>query len=277
MSKSDYSRPAQAHPMSAVGENLLAQDRRHSRVPDLRKDVRTLATFASDYSILVKAGDLILALGAGLEVVDLGLRMAATPSPSQHDLQRKIEFFAVHFGPLVSSFSHDHVALIAGSAVQAEQSLEVTYPRAEDIRRARRKFDPPARQEGEAPTSDVPQVRRQAYAEGARFVGDIDAIMMVMTNIGVDRDTLAREGRYREALGADRLRAGMARRLCATAAWTEPSAEEKIKALTAVKEDVLATDKPYRPKDIAGALMAAVIDAAIVIETQTWLAAHTRH
>ena len=69
----------------------------------------------------------------------------------------------------------------------------------------------------------------------------------------------------------------MARRLCATAAWTEASAEEKIEALTVVKEDVLATDRPYRPKDIAGALRAAMIDAAIVIETQTWLAAHTRH
>ena len=72
MSKSNYSRPAQARQTSAVGENLLAHYRRQSRVPDLRKDVRTLATFASDYSILVKAGDLILALGAGLEVVVSG-------------------------------------------------------------------------------------------------------------------------------------------------------------------------------------------------------------
>ena len=277
MSKSTKGRPSRARPTSAVGENLLAHYRRHSRAPDLRTDARTLATFATDYAILNKAGDLILALGAGLEVVDLGLRMAATPSPSPHDLQRKIGFFALHFGPLVSSFSHDHVALIAKAAVEAEQALASTYPIAEDVRLARRKFDRPATQEGEAPSSAVPQVRRQAYAEGARFVGDMDAVMVVMTRIGVDRDTLAREGRYREALGADRLRAGMARRLCATAAWTEASAEEKIKALTVVKEDVLATDKPYRPKDTAGALMAAMIDSAILVETRTWLAAHTRH
>ncbi len=277
MPKSNKSRPAQARPPSAVGENLLAHYRRHSRVPDVRKDVRTLATFANDYSILCEAGDLILALGAGLEVVDLGLRMAATPSPSQHDLQRKIGFFALHFGPLVSSFSHDHVALITGAAVEAEQALAVTCPIVEDVRRARRKLGRPAMQEGEAPTSAVPEVRKQAYAACARFVGDTDAVMMVMTQIGVDRDTLACEGRYREALGADRLRAGMARRLCATPAWTEASAEDKITALTVVKEDVLAADKPYRPKDTAGALMAAMIDAAIAIETRTWLAARTRH
>jgi hypothetical protein len=117
----------------------------------------------------------------------------------------------------------------------------------------------------------------RAYAETAEMVGDMHVVMAAMAQIGVDRDTLVRESRLREALGADRLVAGMARRLCAIAAPSREAAEHKIKALVSIKADVLAADEPYRPTEASGALLMAMMDSAILIETRTWPATQTRH
>lgn len=76
-----------------------------------------------DYQILVAADDLPHALGAGLELVDLCLRIAATPASTAADGRHKAAFFELHFSSMARSFDHGHVARIANAAVTAEQAL----------------------------------------------------------------------------------------------------------------------------------------------------------
>ena len=125
MSKSSQTRTAKP---SAVHPEMLAQYRRAARAPSMREEIRALMRLVDDYDALIRADDLEHALGAGLELVDVGLRFAATPSETATDRQYRAGFFELHFGSLMQAFSHGHVARIADAAVTAERSSAANSP-----------------------------------------------------------------------------------------------------------------------------------------------------
>lgn len=126
MPKSRKSRSAAAQPASAVHPEMLAQYLRAAQGPTMREEVQTLRMLIDDYQALMTAGDLVRGLGAGLELVDLGLRIAATLSPTDMDRKYKAGFFGQHFGSMTSRFGHAHVGRLAEAAVAAEQALAAT-------------------------------------------------------------------------------------------------------------------------------------------------------
>ncbi len=130
MSKARKDQIAKPRPSSAVDPVMLAQYRCAARAPTMREEIRALMLLVDDYQALLAAGDLRRALGAGLQLVDLGLRIPATPSPNAAQRQCKAGFFERHFGSLVSSFSHSHVARLANAAVAVEQALATGEARA---------------------------------------------------------------------------------------------------------------------------------------------------
>ena len=130
MSKVQNSRAATARPASAVDPEMLAMYRRAARAPSLREDIRALMALSDDYQILIAAGDLLHALGAGIQLVDVALRIAATPGSTARDRRNKASFFESHLPSLVKSFGYGHVALIADAAVGAERALPAYLPHA---------------------------------------------------------------------------------------------------------------------------------------------------
>jgi hypothetical protein len=120
MSKSHNRTGGEPRTASAVDPERLADYRAAARRPSLREDVRALMALSHDYETLNAARDLRHALGAGLELIDVALRVAVTPSADDAQRRFKREFFRTHFASLVRSFSHDHVAAIAQAVVAAE-------------------------------------------------------------------------------------------------------------------------------------------------------------
>lgn len=118
-------------------------------------------------------------------------------------------------------------------------------------------------------TDAIPQERLKAYANAAGTMGDIQGMMTSIHQICTDIVILKREGRTVAIKGADHLLAGVVRRLCATAAWSEASAKTKVGLLDSVK-------RLYR-EGKEGLLMMAMIDEAISFETESWLTPSTQH
>ena len=121
----------------------------------------------------------------------------------------------------------------------------------------------------ELTAATIPQERLRAYASTAATAGDLQALLTAIHQICTDRAILQSEGRSAAVRGADRLLAGVVRRLCATAAWSEQTAKTKVAVLNATKRSYGGGRH--------GILMAAMIDAAIGIETESWLASPTVH
>ena len=128
MSTSRNSRAAQPKPASAVDPEMLAQYRRAARAPTTREEIRTMMALVDDYQTLTATGNALQALGAGLDLVDVCLRIAATPACNAKERQHKAGFFALHFHAMVTSFDHGHVARIADATVATEQALATRNP-----------------------------------------------------------------------------------------------------------------------------------------------------
>ena len=111
----------------------------------------------------------------------------------------------------------------------------------------------------------IPADRLDDYAATGETFGDMDTLLMTISQIRADQVTLKAEGRTHAGRGAARLLATMVRRLCATQATSEAAAAVKIDMLVAVGQD-------YRANG-AGLLMAAMVDTAIGLETEMWLSA----
>ena len=118
-------------------------------------------------------------------------------------------------------------------------------------------------------TTAISPERLGHYAETAATFGDFGALVSTISQICTDLVTLEREGRTTAARGARHLLAGVVRRLCATPAWCETDATHKIALLAAVGQRYRETG--------ADVLTAAMVDAAIGLETQRWFAASARH
>ena len=119
-----------------------------------------------------------------------------------------------------------------------------------------------------ATIATIPRERRQAYGDAANTMGDLRALMTAIQQTCENRAILGREGRTGALKGADRLLAGVVRRLCVTLAKREEEARDKVDVLSAVQQLYGAGD---------GVLMVAMIDAAIGLETEAWLSSSTRH
>ena len=131
MSKSRKNRTAKPRPASAVHPEMLAQYCRAARAPTMREENRALMLLIEDYETLEETGQMAYALGVGLELVDLGLRIAATPSANALERQYKAGLFAAqHFGSWMKSLDHGHVERIAYAAVAADQTLAEDHPNA---------------------------------------------------------------------------------------------------------------------------------------------------
>ena len=118
-------------------------------------------------------------------------------------------------------------------------------------------------------TAAIPQDRLTAYAHAAATMGDLQGLMASIHMICTDKAILKQEGRTNAIKGADRLLAGVVRRLCATAAWSEESAKMKVSLLDATKQ--------LYGSGLEGRLMSAMINEAIIIETEAWLASPISH
>ena len=123
MSKSRNGRHSPIRPKSAVASSVLRHYRRASRTPTTQQDSQLLMCLAADYNALMEAGDLVHALGAGLEIVGLGLRIAATPSVTDSDRAYKASLFSRDFPTMMRNVSHGHVTALADITVAAEQAL----------------------------------------------------------------------------------------------------------------------------------------------------------
>lgn len=121
----------------------------------------------------------------------------------------------------------------------------------------------------EARAATVPQERLRVYANTAATMSDLQGLVMTVHQICTDKVTLGNEGRSTAVKGADHLLAAVVRRLCATAAWSEETARTKVSVLNATKR--LYGGSKH------GLLMAAMINVAIGLETEAWLASPTRH
>ena len=82
-----------------------------------------MMVLAADYQALITAGDLVHALGAGIELVDLGLRIAAAPAACAMEQAYKEGFFSLHFPAMMQAFNHPHVATLADAAMAADRTL----------------------------------------------------------------------------------------------------------------------------------------------------------
>ena len=121
-------RRPQPQPASAVSPEMLALYRQAARPPTLAEELRELWILDADLQALLALGDQVHALGAGLQLVDVALRVAATPSSAAKLRRHKVEFFEEHFASLVHSFSHGHVVRIANAAVAMEMVLPTDEP-----------------------------------------------------------------------------------------------------------------------------------------------------
>ena len=123
MSTSQRNRKVQTRPASAVDREMHDQYLLAARTPTIQQSSRSLTSLIDDYQALIDAGDLTHALGAGLELVDLGLRIAATPCTTFMDRAHKAGLFGGHFEMMMKAFDHEHVAVIAEAAVATERAL----------------------------------------------------------------------------------------------------------------------------------------------------------
>ena len=123
MSKSRTSRNDHRRTASAVDPDMHAQYTRAARKCSISEENRTLLMLVSDYQTLIKTGDLIRTLGAGLELVDLGLKIAAMPSATDMERAYKVGLFEKHFCMMMQAFDHAHVATIADAAMAAERAF----------------------------------------------------------------------------------------------------------------------------------------------------------
>ena len=215
--------------------------------------------FARDYQKLIVAGDLLHALGAGLELVDVALRVAATPASNILERRYKEGFFAEHFPSMMRSFDQGHIALIADAAIEAEKDLAAWRDNA-----ARRSYPVDGGSMSEADDATVPRERLALYEVAASTMGDLQGTIVTARQISVDRATLQREGRVDAMIGADNLLAGVIRRMCVTKASSRYDARAKFTTLTAVQSIY------HGGNGESYLLMGAMIDATMALEAEEW-------
>ena len=119
--------------------------------------------------------------------------------------------------------------------------------------------------------TSIPQARLNAFADGAASFGDVRDTMTAISVIVADRATLEREGRKNALEGANRLLAGLVRRLCASAAPSREEAELKSNVLALLREVY------HLGSGDANRLMVVMMDAAIALETEAWPAPPSQH
>ena len=115
----------------------------------------------------------------------------------------------------------------------------------------------------------ITRERLKSYAETAGTFGDLQLVITNLRQVNTDHAVLHHEGRTTAARGAERVLAGVVRRLCATAAGSEEDARMKINWLASVRA-------LYHENE-GDLLMAAMINAAIDYETEVWLASPRQH
>ncbi len=121
----------------------------------------------------------------------------------------------------------------------------------------------------EAGAGTIPRKRLEAYADAAGMMGDLRGLATTIQQVCADIAILEGEGRASALTGAEWVLAGVVRRLCATDAASDEMAKTEV--------DVLASVKPSYRESRGGLLMAAMIDAAIGLETERWLASSAQH
>ena len=223
-----------------------------------------LMRFTRDYQKLIVAGDLLHALGAGLELVDVALRVAATPASNILERRYKAGFFAEHFPSMMQSFGQGHIALIADAAIEAEKDLAADHRRMSRDNAARRSYPVDGGSMSEADDATVPEGRLALYEVAAGTMGNIQGTITTARQISVDRATLQREGRVDAMIGADNLLAGVIRRMCVTKASSRYDARAKFTTLTAVQRLY------HGGNGESYLLMGAMIDATMALEAEEW-------
>ncbi len=266
MSKSNKLRSQRPRKASAVSDVMLAQYERARRVPSTREEVRTVLSFLQDHATLTAVGEPTAAAGAALEAVDIALRLAATPAPTDEDLSLKGDFLRLQFGPFAKACGHPQVATIAAAALAAERALGPDHRRTQDVRRTSSGQGRSANRVVDPIGPDATQARLRAYAEGAETIGEIQGLLMAMDLVLVDRRALSREGRAKMSLGAERFFDALLRRLCVSTATSTDWAKVKVAILSAAKDDMLGANATFRGEAAACALTVAMIDAAVSIE-----------
>lgn len=123
MAKSRNGRTTGSRAVSDVHPATLAVYRRAARAPTLREDVRLLLQLVNDYEALVTTGDLICAMGAGIELIDVALRVATTPSADARERDYKTGFFGRFFASMAETLNHPAAAHVAAAALAAERTF----------------------------------------------------------------------------------------------------------------------------------------------------------
>jgi hypothetical protein len=256
--------------VSVVSDVMLAHYNRARRVYSTREEARSMASFILDHATATAIGEPAAALGAALEAIDIALRLAATPATSDEDLSLKTDILAIHFAPLAKACAHPQVERIVAAALAAERALGSVHRRTVEVRRAGAGRGRSCRSVVRRSGPDSTPARLQAYADGAETVSEVRALLMAMHLVLEDRQALARAGRARTAVGAERFFCGLLRRLCATKPLSTEWARCKASALQDAKDDLLKEDGLLRGQAGDRALMIAMIDAAIGIDGEGW-------
>lgn len=123
MSKTRKRRPEGTRAESAVDPERVAIYRRAARAAGSRELVGKLRRLTDDYGALAQAGRHLLAMGAAVELLDVALRIATTPSPDARDWEKKVEFFERLFPSMAETLRHPHAARVALAALDAERAL----------------------------------------------------------------------------------------------------------------------------------------------------------
>lgn len=247
---------------SGVDPDRLALYRHTSRAPDARRDERTLRRVTRDHGILVQAGDVRRGDGAAMTVVDVVLRMAATPSPDSARRECKRAFVERRLPAIADAIRHPQVAGLARAALDAE--LAATTGSGDGRR------DVPGRK-SPGGTTTIARDRLDAYEEGgatAAAFGDVQGLLTAIVDVTVDLTILRSEGLIEAADGADRMLDACVRRLCAATASSSAEAGQKAEVLACLKR------VRYAGEGLAQGLMAVMLDAAVEFETERWAVRH---
>lgn len=114
--------------------------------------------------------------------------------------------------------------------------------------------------------TDIDQERLVAYAAAAGTFRDLGRGLAAIRQIRADLGILRGEGRALAARGAEAALAGCVRRVCATEALSRDEAVAKVEVLEPLK-------RVYQGGGgRAHALMGAMVEAAVSIEADRWLA-----
>ena len=277
MSKTDKGRVPRSPRVSAVSDAMLARYKGAQLVPTTRDEIETILAFLQDHATLTDMGEPAAARGAALEAVDIALRLAATPAPTDGDLSLKSDFLEAEFCPFAAAHLDADVARVVAAASAANRARGVERQRAWGQRRApsgpcrsgRLAVDPTA--------PGATEARLREYADAAETIHEVRGLLMVLHVVSVDRQVLFLEGRVRTLVGAERFFCGLLRRLCVTKAISLEWSKVKVEVLSAAKADVLDADGPLRGQPGARALMVAMMDASIGIEGEGWPRSSSLH